>query len=195
MIRVFVGEQHRLLFDRLQPSAYVLPSNRKNRAIDDKPTTRARSGHVTSRFVTPASVIQRDSGDCDRCDGPVVVYYQHCRAVPTTDMTYSRALDYFFCVTMTVSLVTLCSQSDVCLVGDFAQGAGKPCKTSDSNALSLTTKAVLVVTINIFKQKESFKITKLNLFFNGTSNFESPTTAEIKKTRLLHQERYTTSQQ
>lgn len=161
---MFVGEQHRLFFDRLQPSAYVLPSNRKSRAIDDKPTTRARSGHVTSRFAIPVSVIQRDSGDCDRCDGPVVVYYQHCRAVPITDMTYSRALDYFFCVTMTISLVTLCSQSDVCLVGDFAQGAGTPCKTSDYNALSLTTKTVLVLTINIDKEKENFKITKLNLF-------------------------------
>lgn len=71
---MFVGEQHRLFFDRLQPSAYVLPSNRKTRAVDDKPTTRARSGNVTSRLATPASVIQRDSGDCDRCDGPVVVY-------------------------------------------------------------------------------------------------------------------------
>lgn len=97
----------------------------------------------------------------------VMVYYQHCRAVPTTDMTYSRALDYLFCVTMTVSLVTLCSQSAVCLVGDFAQGAGTPCKTSDYNALSLTTKTVLVPTINIVKEKESFKITKLNLFLTA----------------------------
>lgn len=41
--------------------------------------------------------------------GPVVVYYHHCRrAVPATDMTYSRDLAYFLCVTMIVSHPSRC---------------------------------------------------------------------------------------